>query len=189
MYPRIFSFCIWRPFTLSLFLFLSLSLSQIYICHKPRVTCTFKDAPAPGLFFFFFFSRYFRYSKRKIQSRTFLTLRSAISLVTSCFFFFLLVLLSKELDSHSFRGHISFFSFIRLTTCFVFFISRRGRLLDSRKHRLSRLHRQHVTRCLFERRNLVGSLDATVCTFCHWISLQRRQAMFVFQTYEFSWRL
>ena len=40
-----------------------------------------------------------------------------------------------------------FISFVRLTTCFL---SSQGRLLNSGKHRLFRLHIQHTTHYLFE---------------------------------------
>ena len=67
------------------------------------------------------------------------------------------------------RCHISFLSFTRLTT---YFLSSRIRLLNSRKCRLFRLHIQHTTRCLFERRTPVCSSEAAVCGFCLSISLQ-----------------
>ena len=61
----------------------------------------------------------------------------------------------KEIHSTQLRCHISFLSFVWLTT-FFFFLTSRGRLLDSRKRRLFCLHIQHITRCLFERRTPVS---------------------------------
>ena len=74
----------------------------------------------------------------------------------------------KGIHSTQLRCHISFLSFVPLTTRFS---SSRGRLLDSRKRRLFCMHTQHATRCLFERRTLVGSSEAAVCGFCLSISL------------------
>ena len=53
----------------------------------------------------------------------------------------------KGIHSTQLRCHISFLLFVWLTTCFL---SSRGRLLDSHKHRLFCLHIQHATHCLFE---------------------------------------
>ena len=53
----------------------------------------------------------------------------------------------------------------------LFFLSRQGQLLYSRKCQLFRLHIQHVTR-LFEQWTPVGSSEAAVCEFCLSISLQ-----------------
>ena len=69
----------------------------------------------------------------------------------------------KGIQFTQLRCHISFLSFIQLTTCFL---SSRGRLLDLRKRRLFCLHIQHSNSCLFERRTLFGSSEAAVCEFC-----------------------
>ena len=66
--------------------------------------------------------------------------------------------------------YISFLSFTRLTTCFLYC---HGRLLNSHKCRLFCLHIQHTTHCLFERQIPVGSSEAAVCRFCLSISLQK----------------
>ena len=68
----------------------------------------------------------------------------------------------KRIQFTQLRCHISFLSFTRLTTCFF---SNRWRFLNSRNRRLFCLHIQHVTRCLFECRNPVGSSKAAVCGF------------------------
>ena len=105
------------------------------------------------------FFLYFRYSTQKIHSCQFWTSRSVILLITSCFF--LLVLLWKEFNSHSFivTFHLSF---TRLTTCL--FLSSSVWLLNSRK-------RQHATHRLFERWIPVGSSETAVCGFCLSLSL------------------
>ena len=74
----------------------------------------------------------------------------------------------KGIQSTQLHCHISFLSFIQLITCFS---SGRGRLLDSRKHRLFWLHIHHTTCCLFEWRTPVGSSEAVVRRFCLLISL------------------
>ena len=80
---------------------------------------------------------------------------------------FLLVLLWKEFNPHSFL--VTFhFSFMCLTTCFSFSWVR---LLDSCKRRLFCPHIQHATHCLFERQTLDGSSEVAVCKFCLSISL------------------
>ena len=84
-------------------------------------------------------------------------------LVTSCFFFFSVVM--KGIQFTQLCCHISFLSF---TTCFL---SSHGRLLNSRKHRLFCLHILHMTCCLFERQTPVGSSETAVCEFCLSISL------------------
>ena len=75
----------------------------------------------------------------------------------------------KGIQFTQLRCHISFLSFTRLNTCFL---SRRGRLLNSRKRRLFCLLIQHATRCLFERRTPVDSSESAVCGFCLSILLQ-----------------
>ena len=75
----------------------------------------------------------------------------------------------KGIQSTQLHCHISFLSFVRLTTCF--FLSCWGWLLDSRKLRLFCLHIQHAIRYLFEWRIPVGSSEAAVCRFCLSISL------------------
>ena len=63
--------------------------------------------------------------------------------------------------------HISFFSFVRLI---IYFLSRRGRLLNSCKCQLFCLHIHHTTH-LFERQTSVGLSEAAVCRFYLSISL------------------
>ena len=75
----------------------------------------------------------------------------------------------KGILSTQLHCHISFLSFVWLTTCFL---SSQGQLLDLRKCHLFCLHIQHTTCCLFERRTPVGSLAAAVCGCCLSISLQ-----------------
>ena len=75
----------------------------------------------------------------------------------------------KGIQSSQLCYHISFLSFIRLTTCFL---SSWGWLLDSCKRRLFCLHIQHATHRPFEQRTPVGSSEAAVCGFCFSISLQ-----------------
>ena len=70
--------------------------------------------------------------------------------------------------------HISFLSFLWLTTCFL---SSRGWLLDSHKHWLFCLHIQPATHCLFEQRTSVGSSEAAVCGFCLSISLHSGESL------------
>ena len=84
-------------------------------------------------------------------------------------FFLLFGVAMKGIHSTQLRFHISFISFIRLTTCFL---SSRGWLLDSRERRLFCLHIHHASHCLFEQWTLVCSLEAVVCVFCLSILLQ-----------------
>ena len=65
--------------------------------------------------------------------------------------------------------HISFLSFVRITTCFL---SRYGWLLDSHNCWLFHLHIQHTTH-IFKRQSPVGSSDTADCGFCFSISLQK----------------
>ena len=88
----------------------------------------------------------------------------------SCFFLPFGVTM-KEIQSIQLCCHISFLSFVQLTTCFF---SSCRQLLDSCKCRLFCLHIQHVTRCLFEQWTLVGSAEAAVCGFCLSVSLHLR---------------
>ena len=71
-------------------------------------------------------------------------------------------------EARAVRCHISFLLFIWLTICFL---SSRGRLLDSRKCWLFRLHIQHTTHCLFKRQTPVSSSAAPFCGFYLLISL------------------
>ena len=81
---------------------------------------------------------------------------------------------TKGIHSTQLHCYISFLSFVRLTTCFFcFFLSSRGRLLDSHKRRLLCLHIQHATRCLFERRIPVSLSEAAVSGFYLSISPQK----------------
>ena len=83
---------------------------------------------------------------------------------------FLLVLLWKEFDPHSF---VVAFHFSRsFGSPPVFILPSRGRLLDSRKCWLFCLHIEHATHCLFVWRTPVGSSEAAVCRFFLSISLQ-----------------
>ena len=78
-------------------------------------------------------------------------------------------LATKGIHSTQLRCHISFLSFVQLTTCSL---SSRGRSLDSYKHQLFCLHIQYAIRCLFEWWTPVISSEAAVCGFCLSISLQ-----------------
>ena len=114
-------------------------LAEIYICHKPRPT---RDEtrdlqialPRTLMFpFFFLFFLYFRYSTHK--TRSFWTLRLAISLVTSCFF------LSSfwccyERNSFLTASLSHFISLVCPAHHLFFFYSAGDGLLDSRKRRL-----------------------------------------------------
>ena len=75
----------------------------------------------------------------------------------------------KGIHSTQLCCHISFLSFVQLTTCFL---SNQRQLLNSRKCQLFCLHIQHTTHGLFEQRTLVSSSEAAVCRFCLLISLQ-----------------
>ena len=109
---------------------------------------------------------YFQYSICKTHSRHFRTFRWAILLVTSCFF-----RCCYERNS-IYKASLSHFISVVHSAHHLFFLSSRRRLLDSGKRRLFCLHIQHATRCLFERRTPVGSLEAAVCRSCLSISLQ-----------------
>ena len=88
-----------------------------------------------------------------------------------CHFLFLsFAVAMKVIQFIQLRCHISFLLFTRLTT---YFLSIRGRMLNSCKRRLFHLHTQHTTHCLFERRTPVGSSEAVVCGFCLSISLYK----------------
>ena len=76
---------------------------------------------------------------------------------------------TKGIYSTQLHCHISFLSFVWLTTCFL---PSQGWLLDSCKCRLFCLHIQYATHCLFEQRTPVSSSEAAVCRFCLSISLQ-----------------
>ena len=89
----------------------------------------------------------------------------------------------KGINSTQLCFHISFLSFVQLTTCFL---SSRGQLLDSRKHWLFCLHIQHATHCLFERHTQVSSSEAAVCMFCLSISLHKY--MFYNMLNEWLWK-
>ena len=88
-------------------------------------------------------------------------------LVTYCFFLSYGVAM-KGIQFTQLRCHISFLSFIWLTTCFL---SSRGQLLDSRKHRLFHLYIQHATHCHSEQQISVGSSETAVCGF--WVSISQ----------------
>ena len=88
----------------------------------------------------------------------------------ACHFLFLSFSVAmKGIQFTQLRSHISFLSFIHLTTCFL---SSCRWLLDSYKCWLFCLHIQHTTHCLFEQQTLFGSSEAAVCRFCLSISLQ-----------------
>ena len=147
-------------------------LGEICICCKPCPTwrrdawltnCTPNDSHVSVFL-------YFWYSTRKIHSHNFQTLRVGHF---ACHFLFLLVLLWKEFNSHSFVDTLHFshslsslpviFYFFYL---FIYFLSNRGWLLNSRKRQLFHLHIQHAMCCLFEWQTQVSSSEAAVCGFC-----------------------
>ena len=74
----------------------------------------------------------------------------------------------KGIHSTQLHCHISFFSFVWLTTCFL---SSQGWFLNSHKFWLFCLHIQQTTHCLFEWQTPVRSSEAAVCGFCLSISL------------------
>ena len=145
--------------------------AKICICHKPYPTrdetCDLQIALPTMLMLPFFF--YTSSTPHTRHSRTGFELWGrpfCSSLLASSF---LLVLLWKEFNPHSFIVTFHFpCLFIQLTTCFL---SSRGQLLDSWKRQLFCRHIQHATR-LFEWQAPVGSLEAAVCGFCLSISLQ-----------------
>ena len=92
----------------------------------------------------------------------------------------------KGIQFTQLQCHLSFLSFIRLTTCFLLSL---GRLLDSRNRWLICLLIQHTTHCLFERQTPVGSLEAAVCGFCLSISLHKHFEQTCFPYYKSPYRI
>ena len=144
-------------------------LAEICICHKPRLTrddmCDLQIALLRSLtlpFFSIFPALYMWHIRAcfELWGRPFCS-----SLLASFFLPFGVAM--KGIQSTQLLSHISFLSFVRITTCFL---SSWGRLLDSRKHWLFCQYIQHATH-LFEQWTLVSSSGAAVCGFCLSISL------------------
>ena len=133
-------------------------LTKICVCHKP---CPTRDEThdlqivLPTTLMLLFF-----YTSSTLQARH---IRIIFKLWGRSFCLSLLVsfyVAMKGIQFTQLRCHISFFSFIQFTTCFL---SSWGWLLDSRRHRLFYLHIQNATHCLFEQWTSVDSSEAEVC--------------------------
>ena len=150
----------------------NLHMSQT-LSHQRRdvwpINCTPKDAHASVFFFYTSGTPHARHicTHFELWGRPFCWLLLAS-------FFLPFGVAMKGIQSLQLRCHISFLSFVWLTTCFL---SSQEQLLNSHKHQLFCLHIQHATRCLslndkpqlaYQRQQSVGSaFQFTTTTLLH----------------------